>query len=77
MSERMKSSADSISIRPADEGREPVPMRPWGEPVLKENTDWADTGAANARAKAARPTEETSVFMVGFFAELAWAENEA
>lgn len=53
---RMKSSADSISRTPVPEGREPVAIRPFGDPVLKLN----ESAAAIDAARAARPNVRNS-----------------
>ena len=47
---RMKSSADSISILPVVDGRDPVAIRPSGSPVLKKNAVPAAGPAANVPA---------------------------
>src|SRR5689334_18235100 len=59
-----KSSADSISSVPVPPGRDAVPMRPSGLPVLKVNRS-ASAGGANAMPSARDATDRAccNVFM--------------
>src|SRR5215471_8865675 len=50
-----KSSADSISIFPAEAGREAVAIRPSGSPVLKKN-DLAEAAVPERRVTASTTT---------------------